>query len=86
MSKRVFHARSVADLLTDHSDDESIAAQNAELKNRLRELGKRFQDYRRQVEGRQAIELEGADYSVEHNPTHLQQLLESLDKSNQDMR
>ena len=81
MSKRVFHARSVAELLTEEASKERIAAQKEELKERLEDLGRRFQDYRQLVERRIATEVDSPSNLVEHEPTHLQQLLQSVDKS-----
>jgi hypothetical protein len=82
MSERVFHAKSVADLLTEEVTKESIAAQKEEMNKQLKELGKRLESYRDQLEDKRSRGIEVPGYLVKHEPSHLQQLLESVDRSN----
>ena len=81
LSKRVFHANSVAELLTEETTEKSIAAQKVEMQQKLKELGERLESYRQQLENQRAEGLETPGYLVEHEPSHLQQLLESVDKA-----
>lgn len=81
MSKRVFHSKSVAELLTEEVDEATIAAQREELNQSLKDLGKRLEDYRDQLEGKRSRGVETPGYLAKHEPSHLQQLLESVDNS-----
>jgi hypothetical protein len=86
MSKRIFSANSVADLLTEEVDEANIATQRKELRMQLEVLGKRLQDYRDRLEDTRAKGLETPGYLEQHELSQLQQLLESIDRSSWDSR
>lgn len=47
MSKRIFHANSIGELLTEEVEEASITSQREALKQRLQTLGERLADYRK---------------------------------------
>jgi len=81
MSKRIFHANSIADLLTKDLSEEGVAAHQEAVKESLKSVGENLERYRKQHQRSSHRGTEGTGYYIEHEPSHLQQLLQSIDKS-----
>ncbi len=62
MTKRIFHARSVAELLVEEVDAVTIAAQKEEIMESLQDLGKKLEQYRDLLADKKARGVEPPGY------------------------
>jgi hypothetical protein len=80
LSKRVLHSNGVSELLTEEVGA-AIIAERRNIKTRhLREIGRRLQAYQEHLERLRDSGIETPGYMVEHEPSHLQQLLQHMDR------
>ena len=71
MSKRVEYAKSVADLLTEDIDIESLTAKKNRLLKKLEEMAERFERYHDYLDRIIAKGDQTQGYTADHEPTHL---------------
>jgi len=78
MSKRVKHANSVSELLTEDPDVERIHAKKKRLLKKLEEMGERFVSYHKYLDEIIAEGGQAPGDIADQEPTHLQHLLQRV--------